>query len=121
MYYQYDTPKIVYRSTNNNTVWEATFKIANSVDGNKIPYDVTNMKVLEGAEAIGTATSTTAVERADKTASSSIEVNDITSSISSQPIRYTPNSVSFNSTKQTEPGDINSSDSVYSLLFWLFL
>ena len=33
----------------NNSVWEATLKVANAADGRKIPYDVTKIKMLEGA------------------------------------------------------------------------
>ena len=38
----WDPWKVIFQEKN-NSVWEATLKVANAADGRKIPYDVTKI------------------------------------------------------------------------------
>ncbi len=48
--------RTVYLQDKNNTVWEATLHIANSVDGEKFLYDVAPIEKVEGAEMANSST-----------------------------------------------------------------
>lgn len=59
----------------NNTVWEATLKIAYSANGEKILYDIDPIKMVEQAGKTATSTTKYSISNSDKNVNSDLSLN----------------------------------------------